>query len=121
MSSLLESEATFRAKTLRHGLVTREIDNLIGRGVNSMSKPAFLLTMPGLTPDEGSFRHLINNGDPASVTLGTLSAIRRLVFEAQTLSIALVKRAVEGTEMAGKVELVPAERSHRITAQKARL
>ena len=116
MSSLLESEATFRAKALSHGLVEGEIIDLIWRGVNSMSKLAFVLTTPGVTPDEGALRRLINNGDPDSVTLGTLSASRRLVFEAQTLSIALVKSAVEGTEMAGKVEVAPAERSHRITA-----
>ena len=121
MSSILESEATFKAKALSHGLTDGEVNDLVARGVNSMSKLAFALTTPGVTPDEGSLRRLINDGDPGSVTLGTLSAIRRLVFEAQTLSIALVKSAVEGTEMAGKVELAPAERSHRIAAQKTRL
>ena len=121
MSSILESEATFKAKALSHGLTDGEVNDLVARGVNSMSKLAFALTTPGVTPDEASLRRLIDNGDPGSVTLGTLSAIRRLVFEAQTLSIALVKSAVEGTEMAGKVELAPAERSHRIAAQKTRL
>ena len=117
----MESEATFKAKALSHGLTDGEVNDLVARGVNSMSKLAFALTTPGVTPDEAALRRLINNGDPGSVPLGTLSAIRRLVFEAQTLSVALVKSAVEGTEMAGKVELAPAERTHRIAAQKARL
>lgn len=121
MSSLLESEATFKAKAVSNGLTEGEVNDLIARGVNSLSRLAFALTTPGITPDEVSLRRLINSGDPDSVSLGTLSAIRRLVFEAQTLSIAMVKSAVEGTEVAGKVELAPAERSHRIAAQKTRL
>lgn len=120
-SSLLESEATFKAKALSHGLTEGEVNDLVARGVNSLSRLAFVLTTPGITPDEVSLRRLINNGDPDSVSLGTLSAIRRLVFEAQTLSIAMVKSAVEGTDVAGKVELAPAERSHRIAAQKTRM
>jgi len=116
MASLLESEATFKAKALSHGLTEAEVNDLIARGVTSLSRLA-----SGVTPDEGALRRLINSGDPDSVTLGTLSAIRRLVFEAQTLSIALVKSAVEGTDIAGKVDLAPAERSHRIAAQKGRL
>lgn len=115
MSSLLESEATFKAKALSSGLTEGEVN-----GVNSLSRLAFVLTTPGITPDEVSLRRLINSGDPDSVCLGTLSAIRRLVFEAQKLSIAMVKSAVEGTDVAGKVELAPAERSHRIAAQKTR-
>ena len=43
------------------------------------------------------------------------------MFDAQTLSIALVKQAVEGGDSNTKVELAPAERSFRIEAQKKRL
>ena len=35
------------------------------------------------------------------------------MFDAQTLSIALVKQAVEGGDSTSKVELAPAERSFR--------
>ena len=43
------------------------------------------------------------------------------MFDAQTLSVALVKQAVEGGDSTTKIELAPAERSFRVEAQKKRL
>ena len=58
---------------------------------------------------------------PESVTIGELAALGRLMFDAQTLSVALVKQAVEGSDSTTTVELAPAERSFRIDAQTKRL
>ena len=79
------------------------------------------MTTPGTTPTEEALRRLLNDVRPESVTLGDLSAIRRLMFDAQTLSVAMVKQAVEGNDGQTKSELSPPERSHRIADQKTRL
>ena len=63
----------------------------------------------------------LNDVSPEAVTWGDLSAIRRLMLDAQTLSVAMVKQAVEGHDGQTKSELSPPERSHRIADQKTRL
>ncbi|CAJ1393138.1 unnamed protein product [Effrenium voratum] len=62
---------------------------------------------------------LIREGDEA-VSVGQLSCIRRLVFEAQTIVIAQVKSLVENRPE-GSLQLAPAERSERIKKQVERL
>ena len=51
------------------------------------------------------------NDDVYQVTVGQLASIRKLMFDAQTLSAAQVKQAIAGSEAARKAELVPAETS----------
>ena len=121
MASLLESTASFKGRAISHGLSEDQVESLVRRGVNSLSKLAFAITTPGVTPSEASLRSLLDGDAPDAVTIGDLSALRRLMFDAQTLSIALVKQAVEGGDSNTKVELAPAERSFRIEAQKKRL
>ena len=120
MASLLESTAAFRARAASSGLTEAQIAHLVNNGVNSLSKLAFAVTTPGVTPSEDALKGLLDD-DPTRVNLGGLSAIRRLMFDAQTLSIALVKQTVEGTDGTMKAELAPAERAQRIADQKTRL
>ena len=120
MASLLESTASFRTRAVGNGLTEAQITYLVNNGINSLSKLAFAATTPGVTPSEDALRQLLDD-EPARVTLGALSAIRRLMFEAQTLSVALVKQTVEGTDGSVKAELAPAERAQRIADQKTRL
>ena len=121
MTSLLESEAALRAKALEHGLTEAELNTLTTKGLTTLSKLAFSITTPGINPSEDSLRSLLNSASPGDVTLGSLSSLRRLMFESQTLSIHQVKTAIENTEPTKRPELVPAERQARIRDQKARL
>ena len=121
MASLLESPASFKSRALHHGLTEAQYLDLAGKGIDNLSKLAFAVTTPGTTPTEEALRRLLNDARPEAVTLGDLSAIRRLMFDAQTLSVAMVKQAVEGNDGQTKSELSPPERSHRIADQKTRL
>ena len=121
MASLLESPASFKSRALHHGLTEAQYLELAGKGIDNLSKLAFAVTTPGTTPTEEALRRLLNDARPEAVTLGDLSAIRRLMFDAQTLSVAMVKQAVEGNDGQTKSELSPPERSHRIADQKTRL
>ena len=119
MASLLDSTAAFKARAVDAGLQPDEIQQLEGQGIGTLNKLAYAVTQPTVQPSETQLRGLANSRDPDSVTVGTLSSLRRLMFESQTLAIAHVKQSLEGNER--KAELVPAERASRIAAQKGRL
>ena len=121
MASLLEGQDAFKARALDHGLSEDELQVLVDKGVTTLSKLAFAATTPGTAPDEAQLRGLLNTDHPENVSIGSLSSIRRLMFDAQTLSVAMVRSAIEGTDMTKQAELVPAERTARVAAQKLRL
>ncbi|CAJ1387722.1 unnamed protein product [Effrenium voratum] len=121
MASLLESEAALRARAAEHGLTSDEINGLISQGLTTLSRVAFAVTTPGVNPDDGALRRLLNAAEPDRVNLGSLACVRRLVFEAQTMAIHQVRSNLENTEGSQKPELVPAERASRIREQARRL
>ena len=120
MATILDSKAAFVARAQEHGLTNDQLGRLRDQGITSLAQLAFALTTPGTASDEESLKNLLSD-NPDQVTVGQLSSIRRLTFDAQTLSAAQVKHILAGTETARKAELVPAERSHRIQDQRDRL
>ena len=75
MASLLESTASFKGRAISHGLSEDQVESLVRRGVNSLSKLAFAITTPGVTPSEASLRSLLDGDAPDTVTIGDLSAL----------------------------------------------
>ena len=120
MASILESEAAFKTKALEHGLTVAQHARLVAEGITNLSKLAFAITTPGTPPPDDSLKGLLAD-DIATVNVGSLSSIRRLTFDAQTLSAAQVKHALAGTDAGRKAELVPAERAQRILDQKTKM
>ena len=109
MVSLLKSEAAFAERAKDNGLGDADLAVLSGQGIKTLSSLAYSLTTPGTSPGEDALRGLLNSADPGSVSLASLTAIRKLMFESQTLSMASLKQVVEHTEDR-KIELAPAER-----------
>ena len=114
MVSLLKSPAAFLQRAKENGLADDVIASTTLQGL------AYCLTFPGTSPTEDQLRSLLNPAEPATVTRGALSAARMLMFEAQTMSLASLKQAIEHNEDR-KVELAPAEREDRILRQKGKL
>ena len=108
MANLLKSSAAFREKAIECGLLKAQLTVLAGKGIDTLATLAYVLTAPGVTPSEAALRDLLDSATPESVSLQALASIRRLMFEAQTLSIAQIKASIE-TEGETKVELAPAE------------
>ena len=118
--SLLNSTAAFKTRALSHGLAQGIVDSLISKGITSLNQVAYALTPPGTAPSEQALRLFINAEKPEDVTAGQLASIRRLVFEAQTLSVSQLKQQVEGVD--SKVKELPAdERRFRLEEQRRRL
>ena len=120
MVSLVDSEAVFREHAGTVGLPDDSIERLINRGIDTMAKIAYSVGQPGDTPSQADLEGLIDGGD-RNCTIGEISALRRLVFESQTLMIAQIKATVEGKSDEGATELAPAEREDRMKRQAERL
>eukprot|EP00435_Cladocopium_sp_Y103_P041695 s2024_g11.t1 len=120
MATILESEAAFNARATEHGLSREQLRRLQNQGLTNLSKLAFAVTTPGTTPTDDALRGLLSD-DHDEVTIGHLSSIRRLMFDAQTLCASQIKSTLSGSDVGRKAELVPAERATRIQNQKTRL
>ena len=96
--TITESTAVLRERAAKVGLPEATVDQLVRQGVDTLAKLAFA----------------------ANPSLGTMAAIRHLVFESQTLVVNETKNLVESREEQAK-ELPPAERRERVANQAARL
>ena len=90
MGTLLESKEALRARALEVHLTETEVEAIIANGVTSLARLAFAASQPGTTPTDDQVAALFGAGIVPNV--GTLASIKRLVFEAQTLVIADVKK-----------------------------
>jgi len=122
MATILESSAAFNARAIEHGLTQAQLERLQDQGLINLSKLAFSITTPGTVPPDDSLKGLLSD-NPDEVTVGQLSSMRRLMFDAQTLCAlaSQIKTTLHGSDVGKKAELVPAERATRIEQQRARL
>ena len=122
--SLIESAAAFSQRcdeiiadgSLRNALNAQEI--------RSHSAMAFSMGTPQMTPTEDQFNALAGRVFGGAVTVGQMSAIRRIHFESTTLVISSVKERVssEGAEKGEGIRRVPlAEKKQCREEQLARL
>ena len=125
-STLTESTPVFKERAAVAGLTAEDLACLAKQGLDTLAKLAFACGQPGETPSDDAIKALIRPAPAAGVedapepSLGSVSALRRLLFESQTLMISQVKSLVESREDQVK-ELPTAERQDRIRRQAARL
>ena len=126
MSAVLDSENVFRARMTTLGLEPTLAEDLITRGLTSMSKLAFLCGIqPGVADDKPfitSIYELLTR-DPSTHPISTiqLSILRRLWFESHTAVMSEVKHKMEQTEDTLPKKLPLAEREARRKIQMAKL
>ena len=122
--SLIESVAAFSQRcdeitadgSLRNALNAQEI--------RTHSAMAFSMGTPQMTPTEDQFNALAARVHGGAVTVGQMSAIRRIHFESTTLVISSVKERVtsEGADKGEAIRKIPlAEKKQRREDQLARL
>ena len=119
--SLLSSTAAFDKQCEKVGLAANWTDAMKAAGITTLGKLSYAVSLPGTQPtaDEmESFTTALRPG--ASITLGDSSAIKQLIFEAQTMTVAELRAAMQSSDEASR-KLPASERSMRIEAQKRRL
>ncbi|CAE7226396.1 NaCP60E [Symbiodinium sp. CCMP2592] len=126
MSTIIESEAAFERRCLEIRGDGSLVAGMAGQGVKTFRSLAFALGTPQTPPTELAFADLTKkvfgsgDGDP---TVGELSCIRQLHFEASTLVIQTYRDMVshESTDGAPMRKLPLPEKRAREESQQARL
>ena len=118
----LDSLAVFSQRAKEVGFTDEDIERVKAEGVASLAKFGFACRFSPGQADEGPLMDLgktIFAADP--VPTSKMSALRRLYFEAYTLSAAELRRKLESKDDSKPVRLAMPERSQRSTEQSNRL
>ncbi|CAL1169250.1 unnamed protein product [Cladocopium goreaui] len=118
--SLLDSEAAFKKRVIEIGdeVLFQTLDN---SGLKTFSGLAFACGTPQSQPDDAAFGAFAAGVFGVPPTLGQLSQLRRLHFEACTIVFATLKSNVAGDLTDGIRKLPPAEKQARAKDQQTRL
>ncbi len=121
-ATVLESEATFQMQAQRAGLTQSYIDCIKAVSLGALGKLAYAVTTPGTSPTELQVNNFLNAMRPAvAPSVADTTAMKRIVFEAQTLTIANLRSSMVAADDTAAKKVAPAERSARIEGQKTRL
>ncbi|CAE7235620.1 unnamed protein product [Symbiodinium sp. CCMP2592] len=80
-TSFTESKPAFVKRALEVGLAQPEVDHLVAKHVDTLSKLAFVLVPPGKVPEDEAVTALL----PAGSSQRAIAGLKRLLFEAHTL------------------------------------
>ncbi|CAJ1397362.1 unnamed protein product [Effrenium voratum] len=114
MASLIDSEAHFSKRAGEVRLGDAALRTLRRLGLNSMGSLAYAHGQPGQPLDEASFTNWVQSTVDANVSLGDTSAIKRLLFESQTLVLAALREQVVNPDSAALKKVPEAERDRRM-------
>ena len=120
-TSLLSSTPALEKQRSRVGLSEPWVTALKAKQVDTLSKLSYAVTLPGVQAADADIDAFANKLRPGeSLSLGDTAALKRLIFEAQTLSVAELRASVQTGDDVPK-KLPSAERTLRLEQQKARL
>ena len=121
-ATILESEATFQVQAERAGLSVPYIGAVRASGLGTLGKLAYAISTPGVPPTDVQVNAFLDAMRPGvAPSVADVTAMKRIVFESQTLTIANLRSSLVATDDSAAKKVAPAERSARITAQKHRL
>ena len=120
--SLADSKASFRRQASHVGLDEEWINGLVDIGVNTLGRLAFTVGQPGQPVEDQAVKDLLTSTHAARViTVGDIAVVKRLIFEAQTTVIAIIKSQSDPNNDPSLRKLPAAERNSRLEAQRQRL
>ncbi|CAE7245034.1 unnamed protein product [Symbiodinium sp. CCMP2592] len=119
--SILTSAAAFDKQCERVGLAAEWIAAMQASGITTLGKLSYAVSLPGTQPTADEMDNFTATLRPgARVTLGDSSAIKQLIFEAQTMTVAELRATMQSSDEVSW-KLPASERSMRIEDQKQRL
>ena len=107
MTSILDSEAHFEKRSEEVGMSARARQSLITAGYSTLGRLAFGVGQPGTPVAELEFTRFATNVLGALATMHDISALRRLLFESQTLLMAQLRDQVSNPDMQMTRKLPP--------------
>ena len=121
MTSILDSEAHFQKRTEEVGMSNRGRQAMIAAGYSTLGRLAFGVGQPGTPVADADFNRFATNVLGAMSTMHEISALRRLLFEAQTMIMAQLREQVSNPDMQTTRKLPPVEREAKMRQLRARL
>lgn len=120
MTSIVDSEAQFdlRLEQVRVPVALRQA--LKNSGVSTISALAYAYGQPGQQIVAEDFHNWVRQLEPG-VTIGGVSALKRLLFESQTQLLAILKEQITNPEPSAARKVPQAERDARMANLRARL
>ena len=121
MTSILDSEAHFYKRTEEVGLSDRGRQATLTAGYSTLGGLAFGVGQPGTPVPEQEFNRFSTNVLAAMSTMHDISALKRLLFEAQTLVMAQLREQVSNPDMQMTRKMPPVEQEAKMKQLRARL
>ena len=122
MASGLESKAVFQARARAVGLTDLQIGALQAEDLNTFGDFAYCCSyIPGPGSDEKPFADFVTKLFPGEVSIGLMTKMRRLYFQAHTMALVDLKASIDRTEDQPVRKLAIPERAARHESQKLRL
>ena len=122
MATGLESKAVFEARATALGLTDLQIGALQAEDLNTFGDFAYCCSyIPGPGSDEKPFTDFLAKLFPAGVSIGLMTKMRRLYFQAHTMALVDLKASIDRTEDQPVRKLAIPERAARHESQKTRL
>lgn len=119
-ATITESVATFEQRARDANLSQEWIDAFKASQLATLAKLCYAVTLPGTAPTDAQVTALMQQLRPGvAPSLADASAIKQLIFEAQTFMVYSLKSAVQGDEETKR--LAPAERRVRLERQRTDL
>ena len=121
MASAPDSQPFFEQHATKIGMERALLDKFIAGGIRTVSQAAYAAAPPGQTLNDEKVTALCNTLGENRPTLNQLTVVKRLLFEAQTMSLAHLKANIEQQPDSAVRKLPGAERAQRLELQATRL
>ncbi len=114
MASLIDSSAQFDQRCGEIGLSRGAIDRLHRAGISTLGVLAYSHGQPGQAISDASFNTWVRDNIDNGVTLGDLSMIKRLLFEAHMLVLASLKEQITTPDAVATRKVPASERESKM-------
>ena len=121
MASLLESEAQFVMRATEFRMSEGTLRRLKAAGLATFGIMAYAHGQPGQQIDDEKFEQWVGTKIDQNISLADVAAIKRLLFESQTLTLAALKEQITSQDSTAVKRIPAAERETRMEGLKRRL
>ena len=121
MASAPDSQPFFEQHALKIGMEQTLLNKFLAGGIKTVSQAAYAATPPGQVLTDDKVTDLCNKLGANNPSLNQLTVVKRLLFEAQTMSLAHLKASIDQQPESAVRKLPGAERAQRLELQALRL
>lgn len=115
MSAILDSEAHFKKRCTEIKISPATFGKLVTLGITTLGTAAHTVGTPGQDIPDADFRSWLESNMPG-LPLGDVAAVKRILFESQTLVLSSLRQSILDPDSTAKQKLPEAEKSQRLAS-----